>query len=229
MAEKTYMDLRRIRYKDEEAHSKLDGCIARQATRSRADVVKRINRKGKDTHKYIISKKAAPGTKAMKTNNEAAVVVVRTYNWNYVPSAERDQDRVRRTRKGLLSLAKSRVECRVQERSKVVDRMEGRVLKRNPQVTHQGEVGALNRNPQVTQNPQVTHQRTRGGKTVTFPKRREDTTAAILNRQRTRPMMMTMTKEKCGERRNVEKGEMGIPPDIKSLMSKSLIEVRRER
>lgn len=43
-----------------------DGCLSKQASRSRADVVKRLERKGRKLHDYIASKRAKKGEKRKK-------------------------------------------------------------------------------------------------------------------------------------------------------------------
>ena len=47
-----------LAYLPGEGGMKEDGCISKQSSRSRADIVKRIGRKGKSIHKYIVSRKA---------------------------------------------------------------------------------------------------------------------------------------------------------------------------
>lgn len=57
--EKELMDDMNIEYlRREKGKKDVDGCLARQASRSRSDVLKRIERKGKRIHKYIVSKQA---------------------------------------------------------------------------------------------------------------------------------------------------------------------------
>jgi hypothetical protein len=56
--EKEVMEHLGLAYLPGEGGTKEDGCISKQASRSRADVVKRIGRKGKSIHQYIVSRKA---------------------------------------------------------------------------------------------------------------------------------------------------------------------------
>jgi hypothetical protein len=74
--EKEFMEKNDLVYPLDERQLKRAGCLAKQASRSRTDVIKTINYKGKNSHGKIFTTRQKNGSRRSKTG-EAAEVMVR--------------------------------------------------------------------------------------------------------------------------------------------------------